>query len=304
MVDGSVKCSGGCCGVKANDVSRRDFLTLIGAGAATAAIGSQAWANWLQQHSSPEELERWKKALMLPSPKRVYRSGVNTDARMHLGGIGTGNIEIGCDGQFTNWQLFNTLSDGLVPLMFAVKAGGATRLLQTAGGPDWPRVKQIEMTGEYPIATLRFVDADLPVKLELSAFTPFAPLDSRFLLDAAGRDGLPRRESDGREANGFAGRADAESGGLRRHRGDRRRQSREIRRQHQRAAPRRQGRRAGDASRAGQRPVARQAGPYPRTAESRFVAANGRQTPEESHRERHGKQPDPPHRSTGRRGGT
>ena len=133
------KCSGGCCGVKANDVSRRDFLTLIGAGAATAAIGGQAWANWLQQHTSPEELEHWKKALMLPSPKRVYGSGVNTDARMHLGGIGTGNIEIGCDGRFTNWQLFNTLSDGLVPFMFAVKAGGVTRLLQTTGGPDWPR---------------------------------------------------------------------------------------------------------------------------------------------------------------------
>ena len=85
-----------------------------------------------------------------PRAPIVYRSGVHTDARMHLGGIGTGNIEIGVDGQFTRWQLFNTLTDGFVPLMFAVKAGGVARLLQTAGGPDWPRVKQIEMIGEYP----------------------------------------------------------------------------------------------------------------------------------------------------------
>ena len=99
---------------------------------------------------------------------------------MHLGGIGTGNIEIGCDGRFTNWQLFNTLRDGQVPLMFAVKAGDAVRLLQTAGGPDWPRVERIEMTGEYPIAMLRYLDAELPVGVELSAFTPFAPLDARF----------------------------------------------------------------------------------------------------------------------------
>ena len=55
---------------------------------------------------------------MQPAPARVYRSGVHTDARMHIGGIGTGNIEIGADGQFTNWQLFNTLYDGQVPLMF------------------------------------------------------------------------------------------------------------------------------------------------------------------------------------------
>ena len=115
-----------------------------------------------------------------PSPARVYRSETHGDARMHMGGIGTGNVEIGCDGQFTTWQLFNTLRDGHVPLCFVVKAGGVSRLLQTAGGPNWPRVKRIEMSGEYPIATLRYVDAELPVKLELSALTPFAPLDVKF----------------------------------------------------------------------------------------------------------------------------
>ena len=37
---------------------------------------------------------------------------------MHLGGIGTGNVEIGADGQLTTWQLFNTLRDGQVPFYF------------------------------------------------------------------------------------------------------------------------------------------------------------------------------------------
>ena len=103
----------------------------------------------------------------------------HADARMHLGGIGTGNFEIGADGQFTTWQLFNTLRDGEVPFHFLVRAGTATRLLQTRGGPDWPRIKQIAMTGEYPLATLRFSDPDLPVQLEMTAFSPFAPLDTR-----------------------------------------------------------------------------------------------------------------------------
>ena len=91
---------------------------------------------------------------------------------MHLGGIGTGNFEIGVDGQLTTWQLFNTLRDGEVPFHFAVKTGAAAKLLQTAGGPDWPRVQQIEMTGEYPFAMLRFRDPDLPVQLELDGVQP------------------------------------------------------------------------------------------------------------------------------------
>ena len=123
---------------------------------------------------------RWRRELFAPAKPRLYLSGKHTDVRMHLGGIGTGNFEVGVDGQFTTWQLFNTLRDGQVPLHFLVRAGGATRLLQTAGGPDWPRVQQIEMTGEYPVAELRFRDASLPVEVELTAFSPFAPLDAGF----------------------------------------------------------------------------------------------------------------------------
>ena len=59
------KCSGGCCGSQTDGVSRREFLTLIGAGAATAALGGQAWAEWLQNQASPEELERWAQNLAI-----------------------------------------------------------------------------------------------------------------------------------------------------------------------------------------------------------------------------------------------
>jgi non-lysosomal glucosylceramidase len=169
-------CAGGC-GPQANDVTRREFIELVGAGAAGAIFGASAW-NGRAAALPPAELERWKRALLEPASPRVYRSDTHTDARLHLGGIGTGNFEIGVDGQLTTWQLFNTLRDGEVPLHFLVKVGQTTRLLQTKGGPDMPRVKQIEMTGEYPFAILRFRDADLPVQVELTAFSPFAPLDT------------------------------------------------------------------------------------------------------------------------------
>jgi uncharacterized protein (DUF608 family) len=147
-------------------------------GAGTAGLlTASAWGAF---ELSPDELERWRRELFAPAKPRTYLSGRHTDARMHLGGIGTGNIEIGADGQLTTWQLFNTLRDGQVPFHFAVKAGDTARLLQTAGGPEWPRVQQIEMTGDYPLASLRFEDAALPVQIQLSAFSPFAPLDSAF----------------------------------------------------------------------------------------------------------------------------
>ena len=180
-------CSGGCTPENRRDdgFTRREFLTLVGAGTAglffgAPALGQGISAETIPSTVSPEDLARWKQALREPALPRLYLSDKNTDARMHLGGIGTGNFEIGADGQLTTWQLFNTLRDGTVPFYFGARCGSTARLLQTAGGPDFPRVRQIEMKGEYPISGLRYLDPDLPVRIELTALTPFAPLDARF----------------------------------------------------------------------------------------------------------------------------
>ena len=170
------RCSGNCESAKDN-LNRREFIGLVSAGTAATLLATPAWGAF---ELPAAEWERWRRELFAPAPPRLYRSNRHTDARLHLGGIGTGNFEIGSDGQLTTWQLFNTLKDGQVPFCFAVKNGATARLLQTAGGPDWPRVQQIEMTGEYPFADLRFRDSGLPVQLSLTAFSPFAPLDAGF----------------------------------------------------------------------------------------------------------------------------
>ena len=156
-------------------LDRRGFLGLTSAGAAALLAGP----DWLGRAEAAADLEKWKQSLAERGEPRVYRSDLHTDARMHLGGIGTGNFELGADGQFTTWQLFNTLRDGHVPFYLAVKVGEVAHLLQTTGGPAVPRVARIEMVGEYPIARLRFIDAALPIELELEAFSPLAPLDER-----------------------------------------------------------------------------------------------------------------------------
>ena len=176
-------CSGNC-EPHDNGLSRRKFLELTATGATGTLLAVPALGAAPQQPPDKfqlpaEDLARWKRELFAPSKTRVYLSDEHGDARMHLGGIGTGNFEIGSDGQFTNWQFFNTLHDGNVPLHFAVRVGEVARLLQTAGGPAAPRVRQIEMVGEYPLSRLRFIDPAIPVQVELEAFSPFAPLDAR-----------------------------------------------------------------------------------------------------------------------------
>lgn len=171
-------CSGHCYPQGDGDgFSRREFLGLVGTGVAMSLVGSSAWGEGAFE-LSPGELDNWKRSLTATGAQRVYTSDVHKDARMHLGGIGTGNFEIGADGRLTTWQLFNTLRDGQVPFYFCIKTGRVAKLLQTTGGPEWPRIQRIEMTGEYPVATLRFRDDDLPIQVELSAFTPMEPLDA------------------------------------------------------------------------------------------------------------------------------
>jgi uncharacterized protein (DUF608 family) len=180
-------CAGGVCGPYQdaeteieNGVTRRQFVTLLGMGTAGALLGTPASEAEAAERAAENEAVWRMQGGGAAAVKRVYRSATHTDARMPLGGIGTGNFEIGPDGQFTVWQLFNTLRDGYVPFFFGIKAGNTARVLQTAGGPPGAaRVPNIEMTGEYPFATLRFLDPGLPVQAEMTAFSPFAPQDTR-----------------------------------------------------------------------------------------------------------------------------
>ncbi|MBP2380510.1 uncharacterized protein (DUF608 family) [Brachybacterium sacelli] len=45
-------------------------------------------------------------------------------------------------------------------------------------GAGLPRLDNARMSGEYPLATVEFTDQNLPVTVELTAFTPLVPLDA------------------------------------------------------------------------------------------------------------------------------
>lgn len=125
-------------------------------------------------------------------------AGDATEAAFLLGGIGTGNVSIGARGEFRDWELFNTPGKGkMLPNTFfsiwtkkkneeAVAKVLESRLTAphalshgyhpiTAAG--LPRMKKSVLDGKYPVAEIKFEDDDLPVQVELEAYTPLVPLN-------------------------------------------------------------------------------------------------------------------------------
>src|SRR5512139_651952 len=91
-------CSGNCAPPNPG-LSRREFLELAAAGTAGALLSSPAQGATFALPA--EAWQQWKRDLAAPGQPRVYRSDVHQDARLHLGGLGTGNFELGADGQLT-----------------------------------------------------------------------------------------------------------------------------------------------------------------------------------------------------------
>jgi uncharacterized protein (DUF608 family) len=132
----------------------------------------------------------------------VLRGSTSRVAAFPLGGIGTGNVSIGARGELRDWELANRPDKGAtLPFSFfairaANQAATIARVLEARlPGPHdgdqgydagrvagLPRLDDSTMTGEYPLLRIDFEDAELPVTVSLTAFTPFVPLDA----DASG----------------------------------------------------------------------------------------------------------------------
>ncbi|MDE0673082.1 MAG: GH116 family glycosyl-hydrolase [Caldilineaceae bacterium] len=125
-----------------------------------------------------------------------------------LGGIGAGGIGLAGNGHLVDWEIFNKPNKGSVNGFshFAIRAeeAGATvdaRILQGDLTPPFmgdisqgmfqgfgfgprreymsglPHFRDVEFRGEFPLATLRFVDETFPGDVCLRAFSPLIPLE-------------------------------------------------------------------------------------------------------------------------------
>ena len=121
-----------------------------------------------------------------------------TAARFLLGGIGTGNISLDQNARLCDFELWNRPNKGFRSpyTFFALRTaadGGDVRIkalesqltgpfTYSHGATAWdvgglPRFKNSEMTANYPFVNIKLIDGKMPVKAELTAFTPFIPLN-------------------------------------------------------------------------------------------------------------------------------
>ena len=117
-----------------------------------------------------------------------------------LGGIGTGNISVGARGELRDWEIFNWPGKGTkFPFAFfaiwaknEAMAEPAVKILESRRHPPFtsshgylqhelanlPRFEDSRARCEYPFIKVSLFDREIPVQVEMEAFTPLVPLNA------------------------------------------------------------------------------------------------------------------------------
>jgi len=120
-------------------------------------------------------------------------------AKFLLGGLGTGNISVGARGQLCDWEIFNWPGKGqFIPFSFFsiwTKEEGkepVSRILESKICPPYykshgflngelagiPRFEESKMVGKQPFVYVDLKDSNIPLTIQMEAYTPFIPLNA------------------------------------------------------------------------------------------------------------------------------
>ncbi len=114
-----------------------------------------------------------------------------------LGGIGAGNISIEGRGALTDWEIFNRPGKGkrmygnFVSILVKNKNEKKYRIVAGKPFPPFensfgyqnlnidgcPHFEKVEFINYFPFVIINFSDKNIPIEINLEAFTPFIPLD-------------------------------------------------------------------------------------------------------------------------------
>ena len=199
-------------------LDRREFLRIVGLGAASAAAarGANAQApaaakpDPAPDHFVPAEKKldaAWLKALTARGPRRPYSGGELETIGMPCGGICSGQLYVRGDGTLAHWWIANNAYNtgpgrltqlktplGVFPEAYTtfrppspIEQGFAIRVACNEGKPQVRELSRedfddIRFFGEYPVATVEYATKDkpsLPVQVSAEVFSPFIPLNAR-----------------------------------------------------------------------------------------------------------------------------
>lgn len=186
----------GCCSpAPVSQLGRREFIRLVGF--SSAAVMSAGWpvmagpfdtADFDKLVPADKKLHPdWVKSLFERGTRTVYRGADLKYIGMPIGGIGAGQLYLGGDGKLWRWDIFNQhlgTGDGNYanPVTPSAPLDQGFALQITSGGQtqtytlDHTGFADVSFNGEYPIATVEYHDAGVPVTVTLEAFSPFIPL--------------------------------------------------------------------------------------------------------------------------------
>ncbi|HRR86462.1 MAG TPA: GH116 family glycosyl hydrolase [Phycisphaerae bacterium] len=183
-------------------MSRRAFLASTGlAIAGTGAIRAIAGPfNPADVTDFPVPADKkldplWVRSLFERGAPTIYRSaaGELEHIGMPIGGICTGQLYLGGDGRLWHWDIFNQPApqewrNGSGPhyakpaeVKSPIEQGFAIRVVTTDRAQirplDQRGFRDVRFRGEYPIGLVEYRDVDVPVVVNLEAFSPFVPLN-------------------------------------------------------------------------------------------------------------------------------
>jgi non-lysosomal glucosylceramidase len=181
-------------------IDRRTFLKWSGAAAAAASVtrvtpvAGPFAAEDLRDHFVPADKKlnpAWLAQLTARGERTWYRGQDLETIGMPIGGLCAGQLYLAGDGRLVHWDLFNepnftgygatNYEVGRQPeqkleqgFAIRVQSGGQTlvRRLDCDGFPG------VRFCGEYPLGFVEYADADVPVQVRLTAFSPFIPLNA------------------------------------------------------------------------------------------------------------------------------
>ena len=185
------------------------ITTSAALGAAVPLAGVQMPSPRSNPTSDPisEEIPYSSDALFGSGPQRSFSADSATQIAMPLGGIGAGCICLNGYGGLQDFSIWNHPSTTALPEGFAPSQGGfailhikgaspVTKLVEgpfpvlkiydqglqgegyrRGGFEGFPRFQKCVFRGEYPFGEATLSDSSVPLRVSLSAWSPFIPLD-------------------------------------------------------------------------------------------------------------------------------